>query len=79
MSSASSQVLAKYWKFFDVGLQNTFVYRWNFLLRSIFGIVPLEELTQRRLSDLVGCVLSAWRLLDVFDPLPSLREADPHL
>ena len=30
-----------YWKFFDIGLQNTFVYRWNFLLRSIFGIVPL--------------------------------------
>ena len=34
---------------------------------QFFGIVPLEELTQRRLSDLVGCVLSAWRLLDVFD------------
>ncbi len=31
----------KYWKVFDLGLQNTFVYRWNFLLRSIFGIVPL--------------------------------------
>ncbi|MEA3213185.1 MAG: viologen exporter family transport system permease protein [Chthoniobacter sp.] len=30
-----------YWKFFDIGLQNTFVYRWNFLLRSVFGIVPL--------------------------------------
>ena len=34
-------VFAKYWKFFDIGVQNTFVYRWNFLLRSIFGIVPL--------------------------------------
>ena len=33
--------LSKYWKVFDIGLQNTFVYRWNFLLRSIFGIVPL--------------------------------------
>jgi ABC-2 type transport system permease protein len=33
--------LAKYAKIFDVGLQNTFVYRWNFILRSIFGIVPL--------------------------------------
>jgi ABC-2 type transport system permease protein len=32
---------AKYWKFFDIGVQNTFVYRWNFLLRSVFGIVPL--------------------------------------
>lgn len=33
--------LSKYWKVFAIGLQNTFVYRWNFLLRSIFGIVPL--------------------------------------
>src|SRR5436189_187635 len=33
--------LAKYWKLFDIGLQNTFVYRWNFLLRMVFGIVPL--------------------------------------
>lgn len=33
--------LHTYWKFFDIGLQNTFVYRWNFLLRTIFGIVPL--------------------------------------
>jgi ABC-2 type transport system permease protein len=32
---------AKYAKVFDIGLQNTFVYRWNFLLRSLFGLVPL--------------------------------------
>ena len=34
-------ILGKYWKLFDLGLQNTFVYRWNFLLRMVFGIVPL--------------------------------------
>jgi ABC-2 type transport system permease protein len=28
-------------KVFSIGLQNTFVYRWNFLLRTVFGIVPL--------------------------------------
>lgn len=33
--------LAAYRKVFDIGLQNTFVYRWNFLLRTVFGIVPL--------------------------------------
>ena len=33
--------LAKYFKVFDIGLQNTFVYRWNFLLRSLFQFVPL--------------------------------------
>ena len=32
---------AKYLKVFDIGLQNTFVYRWNFFLRSLFGFVPL--------------------------------------
>jgi ABC-2 type transport system permease protein len=34
-------MLLKYRKVFDIGLQNTFVYRWNFLLRSLFGLVPL--------------------------------------
>ena len=33
--------LRKYGKVFDIGLQNTFVYRWNFLLRALFGLVPL--------------------------------------
>ncbi|MBS7661009.1 NAD-glutamate dehydrogenase [Pseudomonas lalucatii] len=33
-----------------------------------FGIISLEELTERRLSDLVGCTLSAWRLLERFEP-----------
>lgn len=32
---------AKYLKVFDIGLQNTFVYRWNFFLRSLFALVPL--------------------------------------
>ena len=34
-------MFTKYVKVFDIGLQNTFVYRWNFLLRAVFGIVPL--------------------------------------
>ncbi len=33
--------ISKYIKVFDIGLQNTFVYRWNFFLRSTFGFVPL--------------------------------------
>lgn len=35
------KVLDKYQAIFSIGLQNTFVYRWNFLLRSIFGLIPL--------------------------------------
>ncbi len=33
--------MTKYLTVFNTGLQNTFVYRWNFLLRSLFGFVPL--------------------------------------
>ncbi len=33
--------LHKYSRIFNVGLQNTVVYRWNFLLRALFGVVPL--------------------------------------
>jgi glutamate dehydrogenase len=34
---------------------------------QFFGIISLDELTQRRLSDLAGCTLSAWRLLARFN------------
>ena len=33
--------LAKYFKLFDISLQNTVVYRWNFILRTLFDVVPL--------------------------------------
>jgi len=45
---------------------------------KFFGVVALEELTQRRLSDLVGCTLSAWRLLERFDRAqPQVRVFNP--
>nr|WP_298115886.1 NAD-glutamate dehydrogenase [uncultured Pseudomonas sp.] len=34
---------------------------------QFFGIIAVDELTQRRLSDLVGCTLSSWRLLERFE------------
>ena len=53
--------LSKYIKVFDIGLQNTFVYRWNFFLRSIFGFVPLigtvfiwRAIFDERKSDIAG-------------------------
>src|SRR5207249_530675 len=33
--------LAKYGSVFNIGLQNTFVYRWNYFLRAVFGLIPL--------------------------------------
>lgn len=32
---------AKYGTVFNLGLQNTFVYRWNYFLRALFGLIPL--------------------------------------
>ncbi len=34
-------MLRKYAKTFTIGLQNTFVYRWNILFQSLFGLIPL--------------------------------------
>jgi len=31
----------KYLTVFNLGIQNTFVYRWNYLLRAGFGVIPL--------------------------------------
>ena len=45
---------------------------------QFFGIIALEELTQRRLSDLVGCTLSSWRVLERFEPSkPEVRVFNP--
>jgi len=35
------KIFDKYRAIFSIGLQNTFIYRWNFLLRSLFALVPL--------------------------------------
>ncbi|MEP7072118.1 MAG: ABC-2 family transporter protein [Verrucomicrobiota bacterium] len=32
---------AKYFSVFTIGLQNTFVYRWNYFLRALFALLPL--------------------------------------
>ncbi|MFL6515337.1 MAG: ABC transporter permease [Chthoniobacterales bacterium] len=31
----------KYISVFNIGLQNTFVYRWNYFLRAVFALIPL--------------------------------------
>src|SRR3954466_13771591 len=33
--------ITKYASVFTIGLQNTFVYRWNYFLRALFGLIPL--------------------------------------
>jgi ABC-2 type transport system permease protein len=34
-------ILTKYISVFAIGIQNTFVYRWNYFLRALFGLIPL--------------------------------------
>jgi ABC-2 type transport system permease protein len=34
-------VVSKYLRVINIGFQNTFVYRWNFLLRVLFSFIPL--------------------------------------
>ncbi|MEO7317680.1 MAG: ABC-2 family transporter protein, partial [Chthoniobacteraceae bacterium] len=61
-SQPSTDFFLKYWKLFDIGLQNTFVYRWNFLLRTIFGIVPLAGMIfiWRAVFDVSGKPISGY-------------------
>jgi ABC-2 type transport system permease protein len=37
----STSKIEKYISVFNIGLQNTFVYRWNYFLRALFGLIPL--------------------------------------
>src|SRR5437660_12115841 len=37
----STSSIVKYASVFHIGLQNTFVYRWNYFLRALFGLIPL--------------------------------------
>ena len=37
----SASKIDKYVSVFNIGLQNTFVYRWNYFLRAAFGLIPL--------------------------------------
>src|SRR5215813_14691454 len=39
--SMSTSRIIKYASVFNIGLQNTFVYRWNYFLRALFGLIPL--------------------------------------
>jgi ABC-2 type transport system permease protein len=41
MSTSRIGRFDKYISVFNIGLQNTFVYRWNYFLRALFGLIPL--------------------------------------
>src|ERR1700745_2213996 len=41
LHSTSLSMTGKYLTVFNIGIQNTFVYRWNYFLRALFGLIPL--------------------------------------
>src|SRR6266478_8393525 len=41
LASPTASLFGKYATVLTIGMQDTFVYRWNFLLRAFFGVVPL--------------------------------------
>jgi ABC-2 type transport system permease protein len=41
MSTTTKAKIHKYTSVFNLGLQNTFVYRWNYFMRAAFGLIPL--------------------------------------
>ena len=43
--------MKKYWHVVNVGLQNNLTYRFNFLARALFGLIPLVA------------ILSVWRTI----------------
>lgn len=41
LSTNAVESVKKYWHVINIGIQNTLVYRFNFLVRSLFGLIPL--------------------------------------
>ena len=41
MGLMTTSRIEKYISVFNIGIQNTFVYRWNYFLRALFGLIPL--------------------------------------
>jgi ABC-2 type transport system permease protein len=39
--AATSRAMRKYWHVLNVGIQNNLTYRFNFLARAVFGLIPL--------------------------------------
>src|SRR3954471_19652262 len=77
----------KYFHVFNVGIQNTLVYRVNFLFRSLFGLIPLmatislwRAIYAGKQSDVAGYTLaqmiSYYLIVTIVDALTAVNEDD---
>lgn len=79
--------MKKYWQVVNIGIQNTLVYRVNFLFRVIFGFIPLlAMLSMWRViyagkgSDVAGYslaqMISYYLIMTIVDALTAVNEDD---
>src|SRR5262245_38443427 len=79
--------MRKYWHVINVGIQNTLVYRVNFLFRSTFGLIPLfatislwKAIYAGRAEDVAGYslahMISYYLVVTIVDALTAVAEDD---
>lgn len=79
--------MAKYWRILNVGIQNTLVYRVNFLFRSLFGLIPLlatislwRTIYEGKSSGVngytLGQMISYYLVISLVDMLTAVSEDD---
>lgn len=81
--------MRKYWHVINIGLQNTLVYRINFLFRSVFGLIPLmaticlwraiyegKQATAEVAGYTLAGMISYYLLVTIVDMLTAVNEDD---
>jgi ABC-2 type transport system permease protein len=87
--TAANSTMKKYWHVFNVGIQNNLTYRFNFLARAVFGLIPLVAIlyvwrtiyTGKGTDSTVGAyslaqMISYYLLTTVVDALTAVNEDD---
>src|SRR3954470_3793154 len=86
-SSLEASRMKKYLHVFNIGIQNTLVYRVNFLFRSLFGLIPLmatislwRTIYSGQATDVGGYTLSQmisyYLIVTIVDSLTAVNEDD---
>ena len=81
--------MKKYWHVLNIGIQNNLTYRFNFLARSLFGLIPLVAMlyvwkaiySGKKPGELVGPytfveMVSYYLLATIVDALTAVSEDD---
>jgi ABC-2 type transport system permease protein len=81
--------MSKYWHAINIGIQNNLTYRFNFLTRTVFGLIPLTAVifmwrtiyTQPGASGIISSytlaqMISYYLLVQIVDALTAVNEDD---